>query len=118
MALESTLAALLGTLCAHVYPDEPPEPLPSRPYIVYQQVGGSAVNFLERAVVGKRNARMQVKVWADTRQGASALAGLVEDATKLCADFQGEPLGAWVAVHDRSLQLYGTVQDFTIWSDA
>lgn len=118
MALESTLAALLGTLCAHVYPDEPPEPLPGRPYIVYQQVGGSAVNFLERAVVGKRNARMQIKVWADTRLAASALAGQVEDAIKLCADFQGESLGAWVAMHDPDLKLRGTRQDFTIWYSA
>ncbi|WP_367847004.1 DUF3168 domain-containing protein [Rhodoferax sp. WC2427] len=118
MALETTLATLLGMLCSRVYPDIAGDPLPPRPYITYQQVGGVAVNFLERAVVGKRNARVQINVWADTRLAASALAGQVEDAIKLCTDFQGEPLAAWVAVHEPDLRLYGTRQDFTIWSPA
>lgn len=115
MAIEADLAALLRALCTRVYPDVAPEPMVQLPYITYQQVGGQAVSFLERGLVGKRNARMQINVWHATRLDASVLAGQIEDAIKLSAAFQGEPLAAWVADHDADVKAYGTRQDFSIW---
>lgn len=115
MALESDLTTLLKTVCPRVYPDIAPDPMPVRPFVTYQQVGGEVVNFLERALVGKRNARMQINVWADTRLAASVLAGQIEDAIKLSTAFQAEPIGAWVSQQEPDLRLYGTLQDFSIW---
>jgi len=116
MALEVDLNTLLKTLCARVYPDVGPEPLPARPYITWQQVGGEAITFLDRTLPGKRNARMQINVWADTRLAANALALQVEDALRLSTAFQASPVGSLVGSYELDLKLYGTRQDFTIFS--
>ena len=115
MALESDLTTLLKTVCPRVYPDIAPDPMPVRPFVTYQQVGGEVVNLLANALVDKRNARMQINVCADTRLAASALAGQIEDAMKLAAVFQARPIGTWVSQHEPQLRLFGAMQDFTIW---
>jgi hypothetical protein len=97
-----------------VYPDVAPE-LTARPYITYQQVGGSGVNFVAAAVPSKKNSRFQINVWADSRSSAAALAIQVEDALRVVAALQTTVLGAPVAMYDPETKLRGSRQDFSFW---
>jgi hypothetical protein len=116
MTVESDIIAALSSLVtARVYPDAAP-PTPTRPYIVYQQVGGEAPTFLERAVPSKKNGRFQVNVWATTRIQAAALAVQAETAMTTATAFQCKPLGAFISLYEEDTQLRGTTQDFSVWS--
>jgi hypothetical protein len=106
--------ALKGLVTNRVYPDVAPSGA-AKPYITYQQVGGVPVNFLESAVVGKRNGRFQFNVWADTRLAAATLSRQVEDALVTSAALHGFVLSAPVADYQEDLLLYGTRQDISIW---
>jgi hypothetical protein len=114
MSLESdvfdTLKGLVSNRC---YPDVAPAGA-AQPYIVWQQAGGEAFNFMESAAVGKRNARIQVACWAATRLAASALARSVED-TLVASSLNPFVLGAMTAVHEPETGLYGTRQDFSLF---
>lgn len=116
MSIEAALfQALRGLVSGRVYPDLAPESAP-RPYITYQQVGGDVVNFVEGTIPSKRNARMQINVWADTRLEASAMGGAVEDVLRTLIAFQATILGAAVSTYDDETGLRGTRQDFSLWS--
>ncbi|MGK5028503.1 DUF3168 domain-containing protein [Janthinobacterium sp. MDT1-19] len=106
--------ALRGLVADRVYPDLAPDDA-SRPYITYQQVGGDAVNFVESTIPAKKNARMQINVWADTRIQATAMGGAVEDALRSLIALQPSVLGAAIATYDDETKLRGTMQDFSLW---
>lgn len=114
MALEAdVVAALTGLVAGRVYPDVTPDN-PTFPLIVYQQVGGKAVEYLEGAVADKDHARVQVIVWAKTRLQASQIArqarvALVEGTTKATT------YAAPVSLYEDALKLYGNRTDFGIW---
>lgn len=117
MSLESDLFAALGALVSNrCYPDVAPIKT-ARPYITYQMVGGQAVSYLESAVVGRRNARMQINVWADTRAAAMTLARTVEDTLVTNTSLRAFVLGAPVSSFEdeTSPPLYGTRQDYSVW---
>jgi hypothetical protein len=103
--------ALKGLVGNRVYPDVAPSGA-VKPYITYQQVGGTAWNFLEATLTGKRNGRFQVNVWTDTRAAAASLSRSVEDA--LVQNVKAFVLGAPVSTYEDDLKLYGTRQDFSI----
>lgn len=114
MSLESDLFdALKGLVSNRVYSDVAPAGV-ARPFIVYQQAGGEAINFLEAGAPVKRNARMQVSCWATTRLAAAALARAAEDALAASA-MKAFSLGALTAIHEEDTGLFGTRQDFSIW---
>lgn len=116
MSLETALFdALKGLVSNRVYPDVAPEGA-ARPYITYQQVGGAGVNFLDPTVPSKKNARIQVNVWADTRMAAGDLSRQVEDALRTTVALQTTVLSAAVALHEPETKLRGTRQDFSVWS--
>lgn len=113
MSLEAEVRAALLPVCPRVYPDAVTV-APVYPLIIYQQVGGRAVDFSEQKVADKDNARLQVWVWAKTRLEASQLAraarvALVEGDTK------ARTLGAPVAAYDDTLNIYGSRTDYDIW---
>lgn len=114
MSLEATLFGLLGSLVGgRCYPDVSPDGA-ARPLIIYQQVGGQAVDYVEGKIADKDNARVQVHVWATTRLEASQIAraarvALVEGAA------EATTLGAAMSLHDDALKLYGSRQDFSVW---
>lgn len=114
MSLESDLRSLLGPLVSNrVYPDATPDN-PTSPLIVYQQVGGDVVEFLEGKVADKDHARVRVHVWAKTRLQASQIARqarvlIVEGSLK------GTTYSAPVSLHEEMLKLYGNRTDFGIW---
>lgn len=115
-AYETTRALLLPLAGGRVYPDVAPSD-PQLPYITFQQVGGEVLNFLDRTLPSKLNARMQVNVWAATRLEACALAQQAEELFLMSLTLQASALGAAVADFEEVGLLYGFRQDFSIWVD-
>lgn len=114
MTIESDFTTTVGALCSsRVYPDTAPHDT-TRPYVVYSQVGGQVVSFLEGGAAVKRNARIQVNVWADTRQAANVLMRQIEDALQ-SSPYYGEPQGALISRLDEQTQCRGAQQDFSLW---
>ena len=117
MSAEATIYALLTALVAgRVYPDVAPEGA-ALPRIVYQQVGGQGLSFLDGAMPSKENGRMQIACWATTRAAAIALAKQVEAAVCASAALQAIPLGARASDFEQDTNLYACRQDFSVWPD-
>jgi len=115
MSVDTRIFAALSALAGgRVFPDVAPEGT-ARPYLTYQQVGGDALNYLEGTVPGKRNARIQVNAWADTRLVASELSEQVEDVLRMTADLQAKVLGARASIFEEDIGLRGARQDFSVW---
>lgn len=115
MTVEASLYTALQTLVSNrVYPDLAPFGA-VKPFITYQQVGGSSVNFIDQAVPSKSNARFQVNVWADTRSAAAALALQAEQALRGTTALQTTVLGQPVSTYEADTKLFGTRQDFSFW---
>jgi hypothetical protein len=114
MPLEADLFDVLKAVVPRVYPDLA-DPMPPRPFVTYQQVGGETVEYLDNAAPGLRNARVQVNVWAATRLEANTKARAIEDALRGAGAFQARPAGALVADYDVTTKVYGARQDFLIW---
>lgn len=106
--------ALKALVDGRVYPDVAPAGS-ARPYIVYQQVGGAVINFLDPNIPSKRNSWMQVCVWAEVRIEASGLIEQAELALRGAADLSVAVQAAPVSVYDDETQLRGARQDFSIW---
>jgi len=106
--------ALQALVDGRVYPDMAPAGA-ARPYIVFQQVGGAALNFLDSAIPSKRNSWMQVSAWAGARMEASILIQQVELALRGAAGLQVVVQGESVSTFDEVTMLRGSRQDFSIW---
>src|SRR5690606_9279183 len=98
---------------APTYPDVAPASAPL-PRIVYQQVGGTALNYTEGTQPDEENARVQIACWAQTRGQATLLAQQVEAAMRAAPIAQVTVLGARVSVHEPDTGLYGCRQDFSV----
>lgn len=105
--------ALSGLVDGRVYPLVSPDN-PTFPFIVYQQIGGDAYIYLEQKLPQHRHARMQVIVWSETFPEAVALARKIEQniVEKMSSS---TPIGAFSALYNESLEIYGARQDFGIW---
>lgn len=116
MSIESTLKTRLRALCSdRAWPDfRPPGVSQARPFITWQQIGGRTISFLEGGHPGKRNARVQINVWADDRETANTLMRAVE-VDLLTANRTTEAIGALTALYEPEMKLYGARQDFSIW---
>jgi hypothetical protein len=111
---EADLVAALGALVGNrVFPDVAPFDTVT-PFIVYQQVGGSPVNFLGSEASSKKNARIQITIWADTRQEAMNLIRQTEDLMS-AAPIYAYIEGAAIAHYDTTTKLRGALQDFSVW---
>jgi hypothetical protein len=116
MSAEATLFTLLtGLVGGRVYPDVAPSGA-ALPRIVYQQVGGQAINYIEGTLPDKEHGRMQITCWAATRGAAITLAKQAEAAIRAATAFQAEPIGARIAGYEQDTNLYSCMQDFSIWS--
>lgn len=116
MSVEATLFSVLGPLVGNrVFPDTAPLNT-TKPYITYQQVGGSVIVPLGKDIPDKQNARMQIMCWAGTRLASKALSLQVEDALRTDTTFMSaNPEAACVAISEPDLGIYGSSQDFSIW---
>lgn len=118
MTIDVQIFSALNSLAGgRVYPDiadVAPEEL-SYPYITFQQVGGSALNFLEGTCPDCSNARVQINVWGVTRLSVSDVAEQVEKAMRSAAQLQTTVLGARVSLYESDTKLRGSRQDFSVW---
>lgn len=118
MTVEADIfTAIKGLVSNRAYPDLNDSTTITQPYIVYQQIGGESVSFLERANPSKKNGRYQISCWATTRAAAQALALQVESAMVTASTFDAKPIGAPTSVYDEDTKLRGSRQDFTVWSN-
>lgn len=114
MSIEASVyGALLPLVGGRVFPDIAPEGT-QKPFITWQQIGGNVINPLSNDAPGKRNAFMQVNVWATSRLAAVNLSLSVEDALR---GIGARPQAAVVSIYEPDTALYGTIQEFSIWSD-
>lgn len=109
------LAALTGIVSGRVFPDIAPVKT-ARPYITFQQIGGQTLQPLDNSLPDKKNGRFQVDVWASTRLQAAAIALQVEAALVGSVVFTCRAIGAHANRHEPDDGLYGTTQDFSVWS--
>jgi hypothetical protein len=115
VSIESSIVSALAPLVQNrVYPDIAPQGVTALPRITYQQISGEAVNFMDPTKPSRKNARIQVNVWAGTRLAASSLGRQVEDTLRAAA-LQVTVLGALTATYESDTNLYGTLQDFSFW---
>lgn len=116
MSIESSLVTLLKTLCPRVYTDFAPV-LTQRPYVTFQGIGGESINTLGNEIPNKKNAVIQINVWADTRLSANQLIQQIEDGIRTSAAFQARPQSAPINDFDADIPVYRSMQDFNIWGD-
>lgn len=116
MNLEATVYGLLqGLVGGRVSPDVTPDD-PTFPLIVYQQVGGEAYEYLERKLPDHEHTRMQVSVWALTRDEVGPIIRAVRKAIiEQNAFSSARAYGSPVWLYEEALGLYGARQDFGLW---
>ncbi len=116
MSLEVDLFNTLKVLCPRVYPDIAPANTQS-PYITWQQFGGNVIKPLANDLPNKRNAFIQVNIWAGTRLAANTLALQAEELLVQSNLFQARPQAALMALpFEDDTGLYGCAQDYSIWA--
>lgn len=117
MSAEATLYSLLSAFVAgRVFPDVAPEGA-ALPRIVYQQVGGQGLSFMDGTLPSKENGRMQISTWATTRAEAIAIAKQVEVAVCGSTALQAIQLGARASDFEQDTNIYACRQDFSLWPD-
>ncbi|MCR4158822.1 DUF3168 domain-containing protein [Kerstersia gyiorum] len=118
--IESSIYALLRGLVANrCYPDITPDN-PVFPLIVYQVVGGQALEWLDRTLPDSENYRVQVMCWSKSRKDTNALALAVRKAViEEGDDFDSaQTIGQAVSLYEEPIKAYGSRQDFSIWIKA
>lgn len=114
MSLEATLKTLLGPLVGgRCYPDITPDGA-ALPLIVYQQVGGTATEYVDQTIPDKDHARMQVMVWSKSRLEASQIARAARAAI-IGNNWPAQTYAAPVSLYEEDLKLYGSRCDYGLW---
>ena len=112
MSLESELQATLTAVCPRSFPDFAPDGT-ATPYVTWQQIGGAPLAYVDDSLPDKRNARIQINVWAETRAAANAMMLQIEAA--MIAQ-SARPIGGLLANFDEDANLRGAMQDFSVWA--
>ena len=114
MTLEPALVAALLTACPRVFPLVAPYGT-AMPYITWQRIGGRALRYLDQSAPDKRNATVQISVWAQTSQQATALIQACEAALTASPNLQAAPQGEPMDSYSESDDARGVQQDFSVW---
>ncbi len=115
MVESDIFSALSPLVSGRVYPDVAPAGT-AKPYMIYQQIGGRADQYLDNTLPSRKNGRFQISIWGVTRASVSALALSAEQALVASIPFQAAPIGAPASDYEPDTLLYGSRQDFSIWS--
>lgn len=116
MTVESSIYDTLKALVANrVYPDLAPLNT-VRPFITYSQVGGEALSFLENTLPDKKHGRFQIDVYSDSRAACASVALQVEAVMTAATAFQSRAIGAPVSTYEPDVLIFGTQQDFSVFS--
>lgn len=116
MTVEANIRTALLTVCARVFPDVAPTNT-TRPYVTYTQIGGQVINPIGNDIPSKQNGEFQINVWSSTRAEAASLMLQIEAAMRQSAAFVARPLTAPSSDYDHDMLLYGSRQEFSVWSD-
>lgn len=108
------VAALSPLFGGRVYADTAPADA-TRPFCIYQQVGGRPVVTFCGGRANRENGRYQVWVWAATRSDASTLMRSVAQEL-MSSPIMAVPLDELTGDYDEITRTYGARQDFSIWS--
>lgn len=113
MTIETSLKTTLGALFSgRFFADHAPQTT-VRPFCTYQQVGGMPSNsFCGNST--QQNSRIQINVWAETRNEANTLMRAVE-VLLTEPPLRGVSLGSFVALCDEPTKTYGAMEDFSFW---
>lgn len=113
--IEAKLYTALSPLFSgRVYPDFAPTGT-AKPYCTFQQVGGSPVTYMEGAASDKKNARIQINVWGNSRLESMNLIRSIEDLVTGAPLYGVAQTGA-IATYDETSALRGAMQDFSFWA--
>ena len=115
MSIETSLYAALSAVCPRVFPDVAPVET-TRPYVVWQMVGGPSPVYTENTQPNQAAAFVQITVWDDSRLVANTLTRQIEAALMAATTMQARPLSALTAAFDDGNELRGSMQDFEIWA--
>lgn len=115
MSLESDLVAALTAMCPRVFPDFAPVGT-AMPYVTWQQIGGEPLTCLDGSLPDKRNAEVQVNVWALSRLEANTLLLQIEAALCASTAFAATPSSALRSSFTEDEGRRGAEQDFSIWA--
>lgn len=116
MTVESEIVATLGPLVGgRVFPDDAPFGT-ARPYITYQQIGGLPIVYTSNDIPDGKVGYFQFNTWAASRMSAAALQLDIESALLQASAFSATVNSGPIATREPDLGLYGTIQDFSIWS--
>jgi len=116
MSIESDIFSAIKSLVGNrAFPDIAPSAT-AKPYVTYTQIGGEVINYVDDLVADKKNGRFQFNVWGDSRSQCSALMLQIEAAMITATAFQARPIGAPNSSYDFDMAIYGSQQDFSIWS--
>ena len=115
MSVETDLYNVLKLVCPRTFPDFAAVST-ARPYVTWQQIGGTSLRFVDNTPFSKRESLMQVNVWSNTRLEAMTLARQIEDALCAATAFVAEPQGEPVSDFDADIPVYGCRQDFSIFA--
>ena len=115
MTVEAALQAALSPL-ASTWPDFAPYGT-ARPFICYEQTGGGALSFIDGTLPDKKNGRFSIGVYADTRAQCAAIALQVESVLAAYPAFQASAIHAPISSYQAELKIYGSQQQFSIFSD-
>lgn len=106
--------AIQGLVAGRVYTGAPPEDVVA-PYVIYQRAGGKPINYTDGAIPDRKNARVQINVWAASMAIADPIAEQVESILRGVAALQTEVLSQVLDTYDEETKLRGTMQDFSFW---
>lgn len=112
MSLESEVRTVLLTVCPRVYRSVV-RVAPVYPLVIYQQVGGRAINFTDKTVPDKSRPRVQVWGWSKSPIEASQLAADVRRAL-VTSPLQAVMLVDPVDDYNEALELFGVRTDYEV----
>jgi hypothetical protein len=115
MTVEANIKTALATACPRVFPDFAPVGT-TRPYVTFRQVGGNITNLLAKEVPAWQNGTFQINVWANSRKSAAETMLAIESAMTLATTFTAKPLSPPVSDFDADVPVYGSEQEFYVWS--
>jgi hypothetical protein len=116
MTVEADLKSALAGCCARVFPDFAPTNT-TKPYITYQQIGGTVINPLDNSNPAQQNGEFQINVWANSRASAASVMLAIEAAMRAATTFTAQPIAAPRGDFDADMLLYASSQDYSVWSD-
>ena len=117
MSMESDLTALLKTACPNTFPDMAPAGTVA-PWVTYQAIGGQPMRWMDNTPADKRHTLLQINVWTGSRAATLALVRQIEELLCAASVFTAAPASEPISTAEADLMppLYGSMQDFDIWS--